>query len=233
MILTKEILESGLRKYACWTRFQLQVLGIPADGPLQHDWQKTLIGKDFPEDVIKSFVHLGSSDPPIEKEAMSDLKIEVTEYRATLLLWALADYISGGDVSAEGAKEAKALARELVYLHPVLIENKKWALIKHFGFTPDALVELKKGAHYRQMKKEYEEAGVTAEDVNPAPEPVLPLITDWSFLSEIQQKEKSLYAITRIHKLPLDAPISYFGHVLESISAWHRNRPGHHAEDWV
>jgi hypothetical protein len=164
---------------------------------------------------------------------MAEPTIEVSLCRASIILRALAGHISDSEISHENVKEVKAMVRELVYLHPVLIENKKWALIKYFGFTPDALVELKKGAHYHQMKKEYAEAGVTAEDVNPAPKPVLPLITDWSFLSEIQQKEKSLYAITRVHKLPLDAPISYFGHVLESLSAWSRNRPGHHAEDWV
>jgi hypothetical protein len=57
MILTKEIFEAARTENAGWTSAQLEVLGV-AWPPPKGNWQKGLIGQDFPEEVIADFVNL-------------------------------------------------------------------------------------------------------------------------------------------------------------------------------
>jgi len=69
MILSKEIIEKGKSERGGWNRYQLGLLGIP--WPPVRGWQGTIIGRDFPEQAIRNFLHSrsGGSAKPLRKSA--------------------------------------------------------------------------------------------------------------------------------------------------------------------
>lgn len=62
MTLTEELLTAGLSERGGYSRRQLDLLGV-AWPPLR-GWKKTVVGKDFPDAVVKEFLRL--SDRPFD-----------------------------------------------------------------------------------------------------------------------------------------------------------------------
>lgn len=54
MILTKELLLSGMKSQVGFTKVQAKLLGVPM--PLENGWKERIIGQYFPIETIKSFL---------------------------------------------------------------------------------------------------------------------------------------------------------------------------------
>lgn len=59
MRLTASILEKGKSKRGGWSRIQVEKLGV--SWPLAKGWKKSVIGKDFPDEQLASFLDLTNS----------------------------------------------------------------------------------------------------------------------------------------------------------------------------
>lgn len=77
MILTRQGLYSCRTENAGWTRAQLEILGIH-EWPPQGNWQKTVIGKDYPEEVLREFLRLRKVYR--EDSTTMDLDVQHAEY---------------------------------------------------------------------------------------------------------------------------------------------------------